>query len=110
MLLGQVVAISFASNLSLLAILSSPVNDRKQQGKRSAQDASPSSFVPWHTIILVLTLLLATSVPTAIGKPGFLALLLGPHLLAFALLLANKLISPRFSGEPTWFWTAASMI
>ncbi|KAK2038740.1 hypothetical protein LZ31DRAFT_588169 [Colletotrichum somersetense] len=109
MLLGQVVAISFASNLSFLAILCSPVNDRKQHGKRSAQDASPSSLVSLHTIILVVTLLLATSVPTAIGKPGFLALLLGPHLLAFAPLLANKLLSPRFLGEPAWFWTAASM-
>ncbi|KAK2007130.1 hypothetical protein LZ32DRAFT_610559 [Colletotrichum eremochloae] len=109
MLLGQVVAISFALNLSFLAILCSPIEDRKQQKKRKTHGASPSSFVSWHTVILIITLLWATSIPSAVGKPGFLALLLGPHLLAFVPLLGNKLLPTSLLGEPGSVWKTASM-
>ncbi|TDZ61517.1 hypothetical protein CTRI78_v004383 [Colletotrichum trifolii] len=114
-LLGQVVAISFAANLSFLAILCSPAVDessasrgvKKQEGGKTK---SESSFVSWHTITLIVTLAWATSIPSAIGKPGFLSLLLGPHLLAFVPLTLNKLLPGRLLGEPAWAWKAASMI
>ncbi|KAF6807379.1 hypothetical protein CPLU01_15802 [Colletotrichum plurivorum] len=100
-LLGQVVAISFAANLSFLAVLCSELPDRKRT-------AAPSAF-SWHTVLLFGNLLWATSIPSAVGKPGFMLLLLGPHLLAFAPLLLDRIFPARTLGEPTWFWKAASM-
>ncbi|KAF6808052.1 hypothetical protein CMUS01_13977 [Colletotrichum musicola] len=100
-LLGQVVAISFAANLSFLAVLCSELPDRKRA-------AAPSAF-SWHTVLLFGNLLWAMSIPSAVGKPGFMLLLLGPHLLAFAPLLLDKIFPARTLGEPAWFWKAASM-
>ncbi|KAF6808835.1 hypothetical protein CSOJ01_07303 [Colletotrichum sojae] len=100
-LLGQVVAISFAANLSFLAVLCSELPDRKR--------AAAPSALSWHTVLLFGNLLWAMSIPAAIGRPGFMLLLLGPHLLAFAPLLLDKIFPARTLGEPTWFWKAASM-
>lgn len=103
------VAISFAANLSFLAVLSSGLPSQKASKGVKARDRTSSAF-SWHTIVLFVTLLWATSIPSAISKPGFLSLLLGPHLLAFAPLVLNKMFSPRTLNEPAWFWKAASMV
>ncbi|KAL0940507.1 uncharacterized protein CTRU02_203270 [Colletotrichum truncatum] len=114
-LLGQVVAISFATNLSFLAILCSDVlgekvsKEAKAESVRKDKGVTPSS-VSAHSVILVVTLLWATSIPSAIGKPGFLLLLLGPHLLAFFPLILNKLLPSKVLSEPARFWTVASMV
>lgn len=116
MLLGQVVAISFAANLSFLAILCSNVpaptssKDEKRRGDPQTQEVTSSSSVSWHTIILVVNLLWATSIPSAIDQPGFLALLMGPHLLAFVPLILNNLLPSRVLGDPAWYLKAASMV
>ncbi|KAF4776064.1 hypothetical protein HER10_EVM0003299 [Colletotrichum scovillei] len=107
-LLGQVVAISFASNLSFLAILCSETPERKtNDGKRYRQTVSSFSI---HSVILFATLLWAMSIPSAINHPKFLSLLLGPHLLAFVPLLLNRILPAQMLGEPAWHWKVASMI
>lgn len=104
-LLGQVVAISFATNLSFLAILCSEPPSRKASKGAAAR---PSAF-SWHAVLLFVNLLWATSIPAAVSRPGFMPLLLGPHLLAFAPLLLDRVFPARTLGEPGWFWKAASM-
>ncbi|KAJ0160926.1 hypothetical protein CTA2_7072 [Colletotrichum tanaceti] len=119
-LLGQVVAISFAANMSFLAILCSsssnkpptPTRASEDQKRKKPDDDSASSSVSslsWHTVVLVVTLIWAILIPSAIDNPRFMSLLLGPHLLAFAPLLLNGVLPPRLLGEPGWFWKAASM-
>ncbi|CAI0643641.1 unnamed protein product [Colletotrichum noveboracense] len=58
----------------------------------------------WYTVILTINLLWATSIPSATGSPGFLALLLGPHLLVLKGILPAHML-----GDPTWFFKLASM-
>ncbi|EQB44042.1 hypothetical protein CGLO_17256 [Colletotrichum gloeosporioides Cg-14] len=113
-LLGQVVAISFAANLSFLAILCSNAPSRPSSKDGKGSDAtrkavSSSSSMSWYTVILTINLLWATSIPSATGSPGFLALLLGPHLLAFAPLVLKGILPAHMLGDPTWFFKLASM-
>ncbi|KAH0421166.1 hypothetical protein CcaCcLH18_13599 [Colletotrichum camelliae] len=116
-LLGQVVAISFAANLSFLAILCSHVSNRTsfKDGKggdstrKAVSDEASTSSMSWYTVVLAINLLWATSIPSATGSPGFLALLLGPHLLAFVPLILKGFLPARMLGAPTWFFKLASM-
>ncbi|GKT57556.1 alpha-mannosyltransferase Alg11p [Colletotrichum tofieldiae] len=108
-LLGQVVAISFAANMSFLAILCSKVPTPAVSKSQKNRDETNPAVVSWHTVVLVIILLWATIIPAAIDHPRFLSLLLGPHLLAFAPLVLNKVLPSRFLGEPGWYWKAASM-
>ncbi|KAH6673961.1 hypothetical protein F5X68DRAFT_41017 [Plectosphaerella plurivora] len=87
MLLGQVVAISFASNLFFLAVLLHDVVPAKQP-------QSPPSLIKsaslWYDVLLAINIALSTMVPAQFGKPGFMRFLLAPHLLAFAPLVLNR--------------------
>lgn len=106
MLLGQIVAISFASNLFFLAIL---VHERVTSGGDSAQeetkgneqdtdDTSDPPDVPiasaafWYDPIVTLTAGLAINIPRKFGQPRFMMLLLAPHVLAFAPVILNKIL------------------
>ncbi|KAK6224543.1 alpha-mannosyltransferase alg11p [Colletotrichum tabaci] len=112
-LLGQVVAISFAANMSFLAILCSsklPAQTSASKDQIKRDDETGSSAVSCHTVVLVVSLIWATLIPAAIDNPRFLSLLLGPHLLAFAPLLLNSILPPRLLSEPGWYWKVASMI
>ncbi|SCV67827.1 BQ2448_5438 [Microbotryum intermedium] len=81
MLLGQVVAISFAQNLFFLALSLSPLPP-------SPRSFTPSPLLIWSTLLSFLTIAL---VPSTIHKPTFL-----PNLLLMHVLLILPLI-PRFS-------------
>ncbi|KAK1719580.1 hypothetical protein BDP67DRAFT_540761 [Colletotrichum lupini] len=105
-LLGQVVAISFAANLSFLAILCSEIPERTiNDGKRLCLHSLFILSFSSHA-----TLLWATSIPSAIKHPKFLFLLLCPHLLAFVPLLLIWILPARMLGEPACHWKVASMI
>lgn len=97
MLLGQVVAISFAMNLSFLALLASPPRrDDAGNHRRLASAAVPEySQLPRHHLVLRLSVCLALAVPGSFGRP---------HVLAFAPLLLGAL-QP---AEPSWRVKAAT--
>ena len=110
MLLGQIVAISFASNIFFLAVLvHEQVKTPKAVGKdeksnnENAQpdssDAPMTSAAFWYDPIVALTVGLAVNVPSKFGEPRFMALLLAPHVLAFVPILLNKLLSQKVSNE-----------
>lgn len=87
MLLGQIVAISFASNLSFVAMLvygrdSDGASSKTQHGSSPRRRMSDKLIL---TVNLVLTLLLVAN----LGGPWFMYLLLAPHVLAFAPLLRD---------------------
>ncbi|KAJ1328030.1 hypothetical protein MN608_07365 [Microdochium nivale] len=108
-LLGQVVAISFAANLSFLAILLSgprvaprPLTGRAKWDANS-RTVDPATF--WGYAIVGLTFAsVAATLPAAgagegaaaagsiMSSPTFLPLLLTPHVLAFAPLMLRKYI------------------
>ncbi|KAF0324638.1 hypothetical protein GQ607_008077 [Colletotrichum asianum] len=116
-LLGQGFAIYFAAKLSFCAILRSQAANRPSSKDGKGSDATPkavpdkasSSSMSWYTVILTTNLLWATSIPSATGSPGFLALLLEPHLLAFAPLVLQGILPAHMLGDPTWFFKLASM-
>lgn len=113
-LLGHVVAVSFAANMSFLAILCSAApgeatSEEEEETKGRSRPKVGSAF-PSHTIVLFATLLWATSIPSAVGGPGFLAFLLGPHLLAFAPLVLNEILLSRALADPSGWWKASSMV
>ncbi|KAI4598257.1 hypothetical protein KJ359_003141 [Pestalotiopsis sp. 9143b] len=88
MLLGQIVAISFAANLSFLAFLVYDQDDTppKDTRKKTPMPQSPqrSSWLP-HAWVAVLCadMISALVIPDQINRPGFIYLLLAPHVLAF---------------------------
>ncbi|KAM0271949.1 hypothetical protein ACHAQH_008888 [Verticillium albo-atrum] len=119
MLLGQMVAISFASNLFFLAILAHDVvapaafpeakkpkeklsdaedsevddEDDPEPKKRQPEMALTLAMAPfWYQIALGLSVGCAVSVPDKFGTPTFMRVLLAVHLLAFAPLLINKML------------------
>lgn len=122
-LLGQVVAISFAMNLSFLSMLySQPAEQERfrQQDNQDKQDKHEgkirverqSRFLDsaafGHWAIIALSLLWATCLPFNTGSHRFTAMLLMPHALAFFPLFLTKVL-PRaytrfFSEEPSWLW------
>lgn len=93
-LLGQLVAISFAANLFFLAILLHPIQDGKQSSHNSSKSKTKHWFeleMPqwlnstgfWNVAILIATLQVALSITTSLDSPQFMLLLLAPHVLAF---------------------------
>jgi len=97
MLLGQVVAISFASNLFFLAILLSPV--RQAQTPASAA-SKPLTWTPPAVLFaapLVITLVSVASIPYSFNSSYFLIILSVPHLLLFVPPLLHR-VAPRSWG------------
>lgn len=90
MLLGQVVAISVASNLFYLAVTASPI---RPSSKRPAPDTVP--FVLWTSVILSLGTVFL--IPHSIENDYFLLDLLVMHaLLVIPLVAPRSLLSSRF--------------
>lgn len=96
MLLGQIVAISFASNMFFLAVLVHdqvvPAGAGKGSKRPESLAARISSAAFWYDPIVIFTIGLAVNVPSTFGQPNFMPLLLTPHILAFAPLLLNRLL------------------
>jgi hypothetical protein len=102
MLLGQIVAISFAANLSFLAFLvfedTDPIgkadrNAAKKDKKLPFSGETHSALRKSWLVVLVVTVSCALAIPWSLDHPKFMYLLLAPHVLAFVPLLLNKLIS-----------------
>ncbi|KAK0726285.1 hypothetical protein B0T21DRAFT_293626 [Apiosordaria backusii] len=89
MLLGQIVAISFASNLFFLAVLVHDVKGDKKEGQNQRKPSSRTSDVLILLVNLAVTLFLFGN----LESPYFLTLLLAPHVLAFVPLLRDRLSS-----------------
>ncbi|KAH7136367.1 hypothetical protein EDB81DRAFT_656986 [Dactylonectria macrodidyma] len=118
MLLGQFVAISFASNLSFLAFTvydvagqSHPVSGDKSGRTTVAQTPPPksttsaSSSAPfWWLVILGVNVSIAVFIPELCDHPRFMQFLLLPHILAFGPLLVNSLspgqVPPHLLNQP----------
>lgn len=99
MLLGQLVAISFAMNLFFQAVLLHPIQstasssvmttksktrDQQDKSKASMADRKPPLWVPWSSIywlILGLTFISTGMTCVSAGQEYFLLLLAVPHLL-----------------------------
>lgn len=100
MLLGQVVAISFAANLSFLAFtvynVTSPSKNAKPGAAKASQPdmliAPPSSSPFWWPFILGANISIVSYIPDLFGHSSFLPVLMVPHILAFAPLLLNSLL------------------
>jgi hypothetical protein len=93
MLLGQIVAISFAANLSFVAFTVYDVAIPRSQGtkkksRRELAGISSSSLTTfWWPLILGINIACAICIPNSFGSPQFMPLLLIPHVLAFAPML-----------------------
>ncbi|RTE80729.1 hypothetical protein BHE90_004763 [Fusarium euwallaceae] len=117
MLLGQIVAISFAANLSFLAFTvfdeGSPSESKKSADK--PKSASRSSWLPlsW-LVILAINLGCAVAIPSNLDHPQFMFLLLAPHVLAFVPLLMNSVFATPapslLSKQPPLLAQAATMV
>ncbi|KAK4663643.1 hypothetical protein QC763_610200 [Podospora pseudopauciseta] len=89
MLLGQIVAISFASNLFFLAVLAHDVKDEKKPAQSKQKPSSRTSDI----LILVVNLAVTLFLFGNLDSPYFLSLLLAPHVLAFVPLLRDGISS-----------------
>ncbi|RGP67559.1 alpha-mannosyltransferase alg11p [Fusarium sporotrichioides] len=101
MLLGQIVAISFAANLSFLAFLVFN-DDADTSSKPNIEEKTLSSSTKSHSLlskswlaVLAVTVGCAIAIPSNLDHPKFMYLLLAPHVLAFVPLLLNNLIGSR---------------
>ncbi|EON68882.1 hypothetical protein W97_08140 [Coniosporium apollinis CBS 100218] len=97
MLLGQVAAVSFASNLFFLAVSLGPI--RQAQVPESAA-AKPLTWTPpliLHALSLGITLISVASIPYFSNSSHFLAILSTPHLLLFVPPLLHRAV-PRSWG------------
>ncbi|TKA57315.1 hypothetical protein B0A49_13338, partial [Cryomyces minteri] len=83
MLLGQVVAVSFASNLFFLAVLLSPL---RQAEKFTSDSRIRLTWTPPAVLLaapLVITFLSVASIPYTFNSPNFLLMLSVPHIFLF---------------------------
>lgn len=91
MLLGQVVSVSFASNLFFLTILlnettpSAPVETPKVDPLEAKAKRLPSWLYFTVTVPLVVSYLCSYMTPKTLGTNGFLPFLLAPHILLLAI-------------------------
>lgn len=95
MLLGQIVAISFASNLFFIAVLVHERVSRPSAAKPGEPEpavATTAAF--WFDPIVTSTVGLAVAIPAAYGKPHFIYMLLAPHVMAFLPIVLDRLL-PR---------------
>ena len=91
MLLGQIVAISFAMNLSFLAMLlwKPEIGDKRRvQYERGERYPARTSYIFFSTYTLYIAVLGATFasifyIPSFVGTSSFLPLLTVPHILLF---------------------------
>ena len=91
MLLGQIVAISFAMNLSFLAMLlwQPKSDDKRRVGYEEGKGyAARTSYIFFSTYILYIACLVAVFaslcyIPSFVGTSSFLPLLVVPHVLLF---------------------------
>lgn len=101
MLLGQVVAISFASNLFFLAVLLSPAQKNSEAKAASHQkDSKITSWVPLlvtQLAVVLITLINVGLIPSVYGTPSYLPVLAAPHILLIVLPLLPNL--PFWSPE-----------
>ncbi|KJZ73339.1 hypothetical protein HIM_07343 [Hirsutella minnesotensis 3608] len=113
-LLGQFVAISFAMNLSFLALLVRDAHqpsslepkgpDAKHKQPELMLRAASAFSIPWNHLVLGFSIALALVIPSCFQHPYFLWLLLTQHFLTFAPLLPCS----QSLGEPSWRTKAAS--
>lgn len=119
MLLGQIVAISFAANLSFLAFTVFDEGSSLQTNK-SAEKSKPGSrteqgsWLPLSWLaLLAINLGCAVAIPSNLDHPQFIFLLLAPHVLAFMPLLMNSVFTTAapslLSKQPPWAAQAATM-
>ncbi|KAI5465291.1 hypothetical protein BGZ63DRAFT_101299 [Mariannaea sp. PMI_226] len=113
MLLGQIVAISFAANVSFIAFIvydnflpSKPSNDATQsridtaqKGRREVKSTSSSLVNLWWPLILGINLACAICVPDSFGSERFMPLLLLPHLLSFVPMAVTHFVNIRTASE-----------
>ncbi|KAM6509914.1 hypothetical protein FALCPG4_017550 [Fusarium falciforme] len=119
MLLGQIVAISFAANLSFLAFTvfdeGSPSGSKKSANKPMPESRpGQGSWLPLSWLaILAINLGCAVAIPSNLDHPQFMFLLLAPHVLAFAPLLLNSVFATPapslLSKQPPLVAQAATM-
>ncbi|KAF4967429.1 hypothetical protein FSARC_5002 [Fusarium sarcochroum] len=104
MLLGQIVAISFAANLSFLAFTvfeeaTPSVTASKKVDQNASSKKQPTKGLSWlrfsWLVVLGITIGCAIAIPKNLDHPYFMYLLLAPHVLAFVPLLLNKLTEDR---------------
>jgi hypothetical protein len=106
MLLGQIVAISFAWNLFEIAVACSPI--ASQQSKSPPQSRNQA----WRSILLALCLavnfLCVYFIPYTVGTPQFLLTLGIPHLLLFIpLYVVDEGDMNRLGSYFSWIFFAA---
>lgn len=114
-LLGQIVAISFAANLFFLAtLLHRPTVTQTKKPSKQASDVrqpQPSSWwnstAFWNGVVLIATLQSSLQVTVLIQSPNFMLYLLAPHLLAFVPIILSRVIhdkTPELTlREPAWY-------
>lgn len=99
MLLGQVVAISFASNLFFLAVL---LHDQVPARSPPRTSSLVRSVGVWYDVLLAINIGLSTMMPSRFGEPFFLRHLLVPHFLAFVPLVINKIMPDGPAVRKPW--------
>ncbi|KAF7553474.1 hypothetical protein G7Z17_g3621 [Cylindrodendrum hubeiense] len=113
MLLGQVVAISFAANLSFLAFTVYDVAGPSKKTPPKHIVATPSSSPFWWPVILGFNISIAVSIPNLFDNPRFMQILMLPHILAFAPLLLNRLlpvqVPAHLLNQPSMFYKIGTM-
>ncbi|KAF4454779.1 alpha-mannosyltransferase alg11p [Fusarium albosuccineum] len=126
-LLGQIVAISFAENLPFLAFTvfggfsaSQSATSTEQTGTKegTARQSEPPTTSSWLSIVWLVVLAInlgcAIAIPGNIGHPNFMYLLLTPHIIVFAPLLMNGILAapkaPIFSQQLPFVVRAGEMV
>lgn len=116
MLLAQIVAVSFASNLFFLAVAAyaedggdAASKDKAKgtkgtKGTKGSKDAAENPCPSmWYDVIIAVSGALGIASHSAVDEPYFLPLLLVPHILGFAPLLLNRVITAR-AGSASLGW------
>ncbi|ETS78343.1 hypothetical protein PFICI_10405 [Pestalotiopsis fici W106-1] len=114
MLLGQIVAISFAANLSFVTFLVydeanevSSIHDKKDMKKNQPSpnpQATRNSWLPTAWLaVLGVNLISALIIPRQLDHSKFLYLLLAPHVLAFVPFVLNAVFAAPHPSDALFF-------
>jgi hypothetical protein len=105
MLLGQIVAISFAQNLFYLAIILSSASKPRppHQTSQHHSSSSSSSFI-WRLLPTLISLLSTAIVPFTVHTRYFMPILLVPHLLLFVPTLPKWSLHHSRKDTQTFQW------